>query len=137
MPRSSSRLCQYPVDEQTPCHAPASGEYVCSTHSQAYFESYQRYKDAADYADALSAAAQLEPRKVRELHRAEVKFRLEDVDAYIVAREREKTLRIEHGWSFFGGKPDEGHRARLQWIEQQLEHSRNILRLLQSRLSSL
>ncbi|KAI0693536.1 hypothetical protein C8T65DRAFT_64201 [Cerioporus squamosus] len=136
IPRSSPRLCQRLVDVHTRCNAPIARRHVCKAHIQAYEESHERYKDAANDARALSASARLKRSEVGQLGRAEVEDRIVDIGAYIDALEREKLLRKEHDWTFVG-EPDEGHRTRLQKIEQQLEHSRDIIHMLRSRRGRL
>ncbi|TFK85243.1 hypothetical protein K466DRAFT_495142, partial [Polyporus arcularius HHB13444] len=132
MPNSSHSLCKYLVDGHTRCHAPATRGHVCKAHRPAYDESYERYKDAGNDARALSASARIKHSEVGQLARAEVDVRVVDIAAYIDALERERAARKEHDRAFVG-EPDDGHRARLEKIEKQLEHSRDILHMLRSR----
>ncbi|TBU41551.1 hypothetical protein BD309DRAFT_260553 [Dichomitus squalens] len=113
-----------------------SGRQSCGKHAAEYDASYKRYKSAENDAKLLRAAAQTKHSDVHTLPASEIEPRIKHVQVYSDALELELTLRRQHD-AYFIGDPDEGHRRRLQALEQQIKHHRDVLAALHARLEMM
>ncbi|KAI1784161.1 hypothetical protein LXA43DRAFT_244143 [Ganoderma leucocontextum] len=138
MPTANPFICRTLLsDGQTRCSAFVKpGRQSCLKHTSAYDASYERYKHAENAAKDLRAAAQTKRGDVHTLPSEEIEPRIKSVRAYIEALELESRLRREHDGRFIGD-PDEGHRKRLDALEKQLTHHRDIVEALCARLQRL
>ncbi|PIL23213.1 hypothetical protein GSI_14522 [Ganoderma sinense ZZ0214-1] len=135
MPAEHLGLCRTLLDDgETRCSVPVKpGRQSCPRHTSAYDASYKRYKDAENAAKDLRAAAQTKRGDVHTIPPEDVEPRIKRVSAYIKALESELQLRNEHDQRFIGN-PDKGHLQRLDALEKQLTHHRDIVETLRARL---
>ncbi|TBU25417.1 hypothetical protein BD311DRAFT_497961 [Dichomitus squalens] len=110
-------------------HSSALGE----EYEAARRASYQQYKNVRSAATQLRDAASTRHHDAGSLPPEDIEPRMGHIRKYLDALELEYKLRKAHH-AKYDGDLDQGHQRRLQALEEQIWHHRDILRILTSRL---